>query len=91
MILVQTTPKHGVFGPRPRTLIAYEKQRPAHLWRKEILHDIMNSCIIMHNMVIQDECMSAVEVEMVVDDDIRFQEFIGRHKKIKDKDAYYEL
>ena len=28
---------------------------PARLWRKEILHDIMTSCIIMHNMIIEDE------------------------------------
>ncbi|CAH1419929.1 unnamed protein product [Lactuca virosa] len=35
--------------------------------------------------------MPNVEVEMVVDDDIRFQEFLARHKKIKDKYAHYEL
>ena len=28
---------------------------PARLWSKEILHDIMTSCIIMHNMIIEDE------------------------------------
>ena len=28
---------------------------PARLWRKEIMHDIMISCIFMHNMIIEDE------------------------------------
>ena len=35
--------------------------------------------------------MPNVEVEMVVNDDIHFQELLARHKKIKDKDAHYEL
>ncbi|KAL4589025.1 hypothetical protein LXL04_001927 [Taraxacum kok-saghyz] len=75
---------------------------PARLWRKEILHDIMTSCIIMHNMIIEDERdvnatikdrgeEPTMELEMVVDADVRFQEFLDRHKKIKDKDAHNEL
>ncbi|KAL4578522.1 hypothetical protein LXL04_014646 [Taraxacum kok-saghyz] len=32
-----------------------------------------------------------MELEMVVDADVRFQEFLDRHKKIKDKDAHNEL
>ncbi|XP_062103513.1 uncharacterized protein LOC133814587 [Humulus lupulus] len=28
---------------------------PARLWNKKVLHDIMTSCIIMHNMIIEDE------------------------------------
>lgn len=24
-------------------------------WRKEVLHNILTSCIIMHNMIIEDE------------------------------------
>ena len=30
LISVQTTQKHGVFGPTPTTLIAYEKHRINH-------------------------------------------------------------
>ncbi|XP_062100905.1 uncharacterized protein LOC133806834 [Humulus lupulus] len=75
---------------------------PAHLWNKRILHDIMTSCIIMHNMIIEDERdfnapieerfeVPSPEVEMVGNDDARFQEFLARHRKIKDKDAHIAL
>ncbi|XP_062118442.1 uncharacterized protein LOC133832070 [Humulus lupulus] len=75
---------------------------PARLWNKRILHDIMTSCVIMHNMIIEDERdfnapieewfeVPNPEVEMVGNDDARFQEFLARHRKIKDKDAYIAL
>ncbi|KAM6575620.1 hypothetical protein CsatA_023947 [Cannabis sativa] len=75
---------------------------PARLWNKTVLHDIMTSCIIMHNMIIEDERdlnapieerveVPSPEVEMVEDDNARFQEFLARHRKIKDKDAHIEL
>ena len=75
---------------------------PARLWNKRILHDIMTSCIIMHNMIIEDERdvnapieeqfeVPNPEVEMVGNDNTRFQEFLARHRKIKDKDAHIEL
>ena len=28
---------------------------PSCFWRKEVLHDIMTTCIILHNMIIEDE------------------------------------
>ncbi|XP_073136949.1 uncharacterized protein [Henckelia pumila] len=75
---------------------------PARVWSKHILHDIMTMCIIMHNMIIEDERdeqMSITnyreapipEVEMVHDEHVRFQEFIARHRQIKDKSAHYAL
>ncbi|XP_062103035.1 uncharacterized protein LOC133814033 [Humulus lupulus] len=75
---------------------------PSRLWNKRILHDIMTSCIIMHNMIIEDERdfnapieerfeVPDPEVEMVGNDDARFQEFLARHRKIKDKDAHIAL
>ncbi|XP_062075839.1 uncharacterized protein LOC133779962 [Humulus lupulus] len=75
---------------------------PARLWNKRVLHDIMTSCIIMHNMIIEDERdvnatteervdVQSPEVEMLGDDDTRFQEFLARHKKIRDKEAHIEL
>ena len=74
----------------------------SRFWEKQILHDIMSACIIMHNMIIEDErdahadmenCAEAPapEVEMVQDETIRFQEFLARYKKIKDKEAHYAL
>ncbi|KAF8410900.1 hypothetical protein HHK36_003437 [Tetracentron sinense] len=29
---------------------------PARFWDKHVLHDIMFACIIMHNMIVEDEC-----------------------------------
>ena len=73
---------------------------PARLWRKEILHDIMTSCIIMHNMIVEDERdinivieerlnSPNVEVEMMNDGGI--ERFLAQHKRIRDKDAHFEL
>ncbi|XP_024972712.1 uncharacterized protein LOC112511324 [Cynara cardunculus var. scolymus] len=72
----------------------------ARLWRKKILHDIMTSCIIMHNMIIEDERdinapieerseVQDVGVEMMNDGGL--EQFLVRHKKIKDKDAHFKL
>ncbi|XP_019082495.1 PREDICTED: uncharacterized protein LOC109125369 [Camelina sativa] len=77
---------------------------PSRLWSKKVLHDIMTTCIIMHNMIIEDERdidatikerveVPSAEVEMTSDDDARFQEFLARHRqiKIKDREAHIEL
>ncbi|KAL2490984.1 putative harbinger transposase-derived nuclease [Abeliophyllum distichum] len=75
---------------------------PARFWKKHVLHDIMTACIIMHNMIIEDERdvdapivgwveAPNPEVEMVVDDNTRFQEFLGRHRQIKNKEAHIAL
>ena len=75
---------------------------PSHFWKKHILHDIMSACIIMHNMIIEDERDSNAEmenrrkaptpeVEMVRDETTRFQEFLARYKQIKDKEAHFAL
>jgi len=53
---------------------------PSRLWNKTVLRDIMTSCIIMHNMIIEDERdidgpiekqvkVPIEEVEMTGDDD----------------------
>ena len=75
---------------------------PVRFWKKNVLHDIMTTCIILHNMIIEDERdlhapievereVPVPEVDMVVDDNIRFQEFLGRYRKIKDKEAHFSL
>ena len=56
----------------------------------------------MHNMIIEDErdinapIADAMEapasiVEMATDENIRFEQFLGRYKQIKDKSAHIEL
>ncbi|KAL2461631.1 putative harbinger transposase-derived nuclease [Abeliophyllum distichum] len=75
---------------------------PTRFWKKRVLHDIMTACIIMHNMIIEDERdvdapivgwveAPNPEVEMVVDNNTRFQEFLGRHRQIKNKEAHIAL
>ncbi|XP_042404877.1 uncharacterized protein LOC121995117 [Zingiber officinale] len=60
----------------------YLADGPSRFWQKNILHDIMTSCIIMHNMIIEDErdmntsivdqgeVLSAADVDTAVDDNI---------------------
>jgi hypothetical protein len=75
---------------------------PARCWRKEVLHDILTTCIILHNMIVEDERdLSAPievatetpppDVEMVIDENVKFQEFISRHQNIRNKDAHLAL
>ncbi|KAK2662142.1 hypothetical protein Ddye_000716 [Dipteronia dyeriana] len=75
---------------------------PTRFWHKHILHDIMTTCIIMHNMIIADERdvtasiedhmeTPTPEVEMVLDENTRFQQFLARHRGIRDKDAHIAL
>ena len=74
----------------------------ARFWEKNVLHDIMTTCIIMHNMIIEDERdlnapiedvreAPASEVERIEDETMRFNQFIARHAQIKDKDAHIAL
>ncbi|KAI3457151.1 hypothetical protein Pfo_013814 [Paulownia fortunei] len=73
-----------------------------HFWRKSDLHDIMTTCIIIHNMIVENEynldapIQDAMEaptsnVEMVVDENIRFQEFLAWYRQIKDKETHIAL
>ncbi|XP_019167858.1 PREDICTED: uncharacterized protein LOC109163562 [Ipomoea nil] len=75
---------------------------PARFWDKCVLHDIMSSCIIMHNMIIEDEHDEQAdiqgwkeaptpEVDIARDENIIFQEFLARNRQIKDKEAHYAL
>ncbi|KAK3206669.1 hypothetical protein Dsin_020715 [Dipteronia sinensis] len=76
--------------------------RPTCFWQKHVLQDIMTACIIMHNMIIEDErdfdaatedYMEALtpEIEMAVDENTRFQEFLTQHRKIRDKEAHIAI
>ncbi|KAJ8772095.1 hypothetical protein K2173_027272 [Erythroxylum novogranatense] len=75
---------------------------PTRFWEKFVLHDLMSACIIMHNMIIEDERDTQVaiqdwsetpvsEININRDDTVVFQEFLARHRQIRDKEAHYEL
>ena len=53
-------------------------KRPACYWEKQVLHDIISTCIIMHNIIVEDEydihesivdlnVMLVPKVDMIVD------------------------
>ncbi|XP_057791168.1 uncharacterized protein LOC131008295 [Salvia miltiorrhiza] len=65
---------------------------PARYWQKKHLDNIMKACIIMHNMIVEDERdLSAPieiarevpipDVETMPNETSHFQEFLGRYKK----------
>lgn len=75
---------------------------PVRFWKKDDLQDIMTACIIMHNMIIEDERDLEVpiedareyvipDVEMVNEELDQFQTFLSRFRKIKDKNAHMAL
>ncbi|XP_010495651.1 PREDICTED: uncharacterized protein LOC104772772 [Camelina sativa] len=77
-------------------------KRLARFWKKTVIHDIMTKCIILHNMIIEDERdlnasieagreAPAPEVEIADDENTRFQEFLARYREIKDRDAHFSL
>ncbi|XP_020243470.1 uncharacterized protein LOC109821719 [Asparagus officinalis] len=78
-------------------------KRPARFWDKRTLHDIMAACIIMHNMIVKDERDEQEDVvistpqsilnaeNMEIMETERFQRFLARHKRLKNKEAYFAL
>ncbi|KAL3618490.1 hypothetical protein CASFOL_037572 [Castilleja foliolosa] len=76
---------------------------PVRFWRKDVLHDIMTTCIILHNMVVEGErdlsapvevgreTSSQPEVEKVTGENVNFQTFMSRYKQIRNKDAHMAL
>ena len=67
-----------------------------------MLQDIMTTCIILHNMIIEDERdlnapievtreVPPLEVKMAVNDNTCFQEFLAQYRQMKDKEAHFAL
>ncbi|XP_020242989.1 uncharacterized protein LOC109821216 [Asparagus officinalis] len=75
----------------------------ARFWDKRTLHDIMTACIIMHNMIVEDEHDEQEDVvistpqsisnakNMEITETERFQRFLARHKRLKNKEAHFAL
>ena len=69
---------------------------------REVIHDIMTTCIILLNMIIEDERdlnapidvareASPTEVDIEEHENICFQEFLDRFRRIKYQEAYFAL
>ena len=73
---------------------------PARLWDEETLSDIMTACIIMHNMIVEDEgtvdpdeCFQngGNNVEPSHDHTVDFDEFIVKHKEIRNQETHHQI
>ncbi|XP_020258584.1 uncharacterized protein LOC109834993 [Asparagus officinalis] len=95
-------PAHYVIQGKEYSMGYYLADGSARFWKKHVLHDIMTACIIMHNMIIEDERdlyapiqevrkAPTPEVDIVADETTRFTQFIARYRQIKDKDAHIAL
>ncbi|KAA1081131.1 hypothetical protein PGT21_050295 [Puccinia graminis f. sp. tritici] len=78
--------------------------RPARGWKHQNLTNIMKSCIILHNMIVEDERDSYLEyvydqnpaevitpVEVTRGTQISFSEFIDNYHSMKDIEIHYRL
>ncbi|XP_058818910.1 uncharacterized protein LOC131693340 [Topomyia yanbarensis] len=73
-------------------------KNPARLWNKEDLKSIMRTCIILHNMIIEDEREDLTsydieesnvhEVVRPVDD---FTAFLGRYREVHNTSLHHQL
>jgi hypothetical protein len=75
---------------------------PARFWDEETLSMIMTACVIMHNMIVEDEGFVVDHNERFEDGDDNVEpdhgrahrtldEFIEAHKKIQDKETHVQL
>ncbi|XP_066333163.1 uncharacterized protein [Miscanthus floridulus] len=72
----------------------------ARMWDIETLGDIMKACVIMHNMIVEDEGVvdpterfdcGGQNVEPSHENNRTLNEFIEAHKRIKDKETHVQL
>ena len=72
----------------------------ARLWDTETLGNIMKACVIMHNMIVEDEGVvdpterfdyGGQNVEPCHESNRTLDEFIEAHKRIRDKEIRHQL
>jgi hypothetical protein len=73
---------------------------PTQLWDEETLNAIMTTCIIMHNMIIDDEgnvdpyeCFEndGNNMKPPHEHNVDFKEFIANYRKIRNQETHYQL
>ncbi|KAK3204226.1 hypothetical protein Dsin_018272 [Dipteronia sinensis] len=76
---------------------------PAHFWGYDTLNDIMNACVIMHNMTVENE--RGTDIEDLNDDEsdenprvipsfertIGIMEFNQNHHRIRNRETHSQL
>ncbi|XP_065879456.1 uncharacterized protein [Euphorbia lathyris] len=77
-------------------------RNPVRFWKKNVLQNVMRTCIILHNMIIEDERDLEAPIDILIDEstsnvqmrpnyNTQFNEFLERHRQIKDQKAHFEL
>ncbi|XP_065860788.1 uncharacterized protein [Euphorbia lathyris] len=77
-------------------------RNPVRFWKKNVLQDVMRTCIILHNMIIEDEHDLEAPIDILIDEstsnvqmrpnyNTQFNEFLEHHRQIKDQKAHFEL
>ena len=70
------------------------------MWDTETLRNIMKACVIMHNMIVEDEGVvdpterfdyGGQNVEPSHENNRTLDEFIEAHKRIRDKETHVQL
>lgn len=72
---------------------------PAQFWSASDLRDIMKTCIIIHNMIIEDErdlnldfpLDSTPSPRVSSDNPVEFQEFVCRYRAVRSEEKHYQL
>ncbi|XP_021730589.1 uncharacterized protein LOC110697530 [Chenopodium quinoa] len=76
---------------------------PARCWHKRKLHDIMDACVILHNMIVEDERhtyarnfprddFTQISVgDVVQGNPLDFQAFLERDATIRDRQMHHQL
>ncbi|XP_041026982.1 uncharacterized protein LOC121267187 [Juglans microcarpa x Juglans regia] len=79
--------------------------RPARFFRPEVLKDILYACIILHNMIVEEECHLYLRAEQFIyeqteetpnepilhDNILEFMEFIAQYHRIRDRGTHSQL
>jgi len=76
---------------------------PARSWNEKDLHAIMKACIILHNMIIEDE-REVQGLENIYDGaprdvsisrdrliDFDFESFVARYREVRNEGVHYQL
>jgi len=72
----------------------------ARMWDTETLEDILKACVIMHNMIVEDEGVvdpterfdyGGQNVKLSHENNRTLDEFIEAHKRIRDKETHVQL
>jgi hypothetical protein len=80
-------------------------RRPARFWDEATLNNIMKACIILHNMIIEDECNpngvqqgddykqvpESIPTTVSREPTTKVQNFIQSHIRIRDRETHSQL